>query len=112
MQTEQEPRARSPGEVLEEEFLKPLNITKYRLAQALDVPATRIGEIVAGSREITAETALLLSRCFGTTAEFWLNLQSQYNLEITEQKIHSKIEAVERLCPSKGVNHSQSTTNK
>jgi addiction module HigA family antidote len=86
-----------PGEVLEEEFLKPLNVSRYALAKALHVSATRIGEIVAGSREITAETALLLSKCFGTSAEFWLNLQAQYNLEIAEQKLHNKIEAVQRL---------------
>jgi antitoxin HigA-1 len=86
-----------PGEVLEEEFLKPLNVSKYALAKALHVSATRIGEIVAGSREITAETALLLSKCFGTTAEFWLNLQAQYNLETTKQRIRSKINAVEQL---------------
>jgi addiction module HigA family antidote len=89
-----------PGEVLEEEFLKPFGLSKYRLAQALHVSATRIGEIVAGNREITAETALLLSRCFGTTPEFWLNLQAQYDLETTEQRIHNKIEAVRSLCPA------------
>jgi antitoxin HigA-1 len=86
-----------PGEVLVEEFLKPLGISNYRLAHALHVSGTRIGEIASGSREITAETALLLSRCFGTTPEFWLNLQAQYNLEITERRIHNKLEAVEQL---------------
>jgi addiction module HigA family antidote len=89
-----------PGEVLEEEFLNPLGVTKYHLAKALHVSATRIGEIVAGKREVTAETALLFGKVFGTSPEFWLNLQAQYNLETTERKIHNKIRAVRSLCPA------------
>jgi addiction module HigA family antidote len=89
-----------PGEVLEEEFLKPLGVTKYRLAKALDVPPTRIGEIVHGKREVSAETALLLAKVLGTSPEFWLNLQAQYSLETAERKIHNKIRSVRSLCPA------------
>jgi len=70
-----------PGEVLDEEFLKPLDVTQYRLAKEIHVPARRINEIVLKKRGITADTALRLSRYFGTTAEFWLNLQTGYEKE-------------------------------
>jgi antitoxin HigA-1 len=92
-----------PGEVLEEEFLKPLNISKYRLAKEIGKSPTRIGEIVSRKREVTAETALLLAKFFGTSPEFWLNLQAQYDLEITEHRLHGKIEAIHslgQLCPA------------
>ena len=71
-----------PGEVLLEDFMKPLNLTANRLALELHVPATRIGEIVHERRRITAETALRLARYFRTNAEFWLNLQNFYDLEV------------------------------
>ena len=74
----------TPGEVLEEEFLSPLGISQYRLAREVHVSPRRINEIVKGKRAITADTALRLGKFFGTTAQFWLNLQSQYNLEIAE----------------------------
>jgi antitoxin HigA-1 len=70
-----------PGEILREEFLEPLEISAYRLAKDLCVPLTRIMAILAGKRAITAETALRLGRYFGTTAEFWLGLQEQYELD-------------------------------
>src|SRR5262250_3828288 len=70
-----------PGEVLREDFMKPLNLTVNKLALELHVPATRIGEIVHERRRITAETALRLARYFKTNAEFWLNLQNFYDLE-------------------------------
>ena len=70
-----------PGEVLCEEFLKPLELSQYRLAKAIDVPPRRINEIVLKKRGITADTALRLARYFGTTAEFWLNLQTGYEKE-------------------------------
>ena len=70
-----------PGEVLEEEFLKPLAITQYRLAKDISVPARRINEIVLRKRGITADTALRLGRYFGTTADFWLNLQTGFEKE-------------------------------
>jgi antitoxin HigA-1 len=90
-----------PGEVLGEEFLKPFNLSKYRLAKELHVPATRIGEIIDGKRAITADTALRLSRFFGTSAEFWINLQGQYDIEVTEQKEHDQLESVHRFQESK-----------
>ena len=71
-----------PGEVLIEEFLGPLGISQYRLAHAISVPPRRINEIVHGNRAISADTALRLSRFFGTSAQFWLNLQARYDLEI------------------------------
>ena len=70
-----------PGEVLNEEFLKPLKITQYRLAKEIHVPARRVNEIVLGKRGITADTALRLARYFGTTADFWLNLQTGFEKE-------------------------------
>ncbi|MBN1961497.1 MAG: HigA family addiction module antidote protein [Deltaproteobacteria bacterium] len=70
-----------PGEVLEEEFLKPNEITRYRLAKDIGVPATRIAEICAGSRSITTDTALRLSAYFGVSPKFWLGLQEDFDLE-------------------------------
>jgi len=70
-----------PGEVLAEEFLATLGISQYRLAKGVGVPPRRINEIVLGKRGITADTALRLGRFFGTTAEFWMNLQMRYDLE-------------------------------
>ena len=74
-----------PGEILREDFMKPLGLTINRLALGLRVPATRIGEIVHERRRITAETALRLARYFGTNAEFWLNLQNFYDLEVSRR---------------------------
>ncbi len=70
-----------PGEVLAEEFLIPLNITAYRLSQDVNIPQTRISEIIKGNRRITADTALRLSKYFGNSAKFWLGLQDDYDLE-------------------------------
>src|ERR1700749_702984 len=70
-----------PGEVLQEEFLKPLNITAYRLSIDTGIPQTRISEIVKGNRRITADTALRFSKYFGTSAKFWLGLQDDYDIE-------------------------------
>ncbi|MBH8551366.1 HigA family addiction module antidote protein [Nostocaceae cyanobacterium CENA357] len=69
-----------PGEILQLEFLEPLNITAYRLSKDIGVTQTRISEILSGKRSITADTALRFSRYFGNTAQFWLNLQTQYDL--------------------------------
>lgn len=74
-----------PGEVLNEEFLVPLGISRYRLAKDIDVPQTRIGEIIKGRRSISADTALRLARYFGTSARFWLGLQADYDLEETRR---------------------------
>lgn len=79
-----------PGEILLEEYLKPMNISQYRLAQAVGVPPRRINEIVKGQRAITADTALRLAAFFGTDAESWINLQSDYDLRQAKAKI-SKI---------------------
>ena len=84
-----------PGEILNEEFLLPMNITQYRLAKSIGVDARRIHSIVHGERSITAETALLLSRFFGNSAGFWMGLQSQYDLETTEDRLHHTLSAVE-----------------
>jgi len=81
-----------PGEILSEEFLKPLNISQYRLAKDISVPARRINEIVHGKRSITANTALRLSRYFGLSERFWLNLQSRYDLEIEKDRLKGHIE--------------------
>lgn len=70
-----------PGEILLEEFLKPLKISQYKLAKNISVPPRRINEIVHGTRSVTTDTALRLARYFSTTAQFWLNLQMKYNLE-------------------------------
>ena len=81
-----------PGEILLEEFLKPLGISQYRLAKATSVPPRRINEIVLGKRSITADTALRLSRYFGTTEKFWLNLQIRYDLEIEKDLLGARLE--------------------
>ena len=83
-----------PGEILNEEFLRPMNISQYRLAKAVGVDPRRIHAIVHGQRSITAETALLLSRFFGNSAEFWLGLQGQYDLETTEDRLSSRLDMV------------------
>ena len=83
-----------PGEILNEEFLLRLNITQYRLAKEIGVDARRIHSIVRGERAITAETALLLSRFFGNSAEFWMGLQCQYDLEITQDRLSQKLSMV------------------
>jgi addiction module HigA family antidote len=71
-----------PGETLREDFLKPLGLTANRLAMELMVPVTRVNDIARGKRTITADTALRLSRYFGTTPQFWMNLQANYELEL------------------------------
>jgi antitoxin HigA-1 len=76
-----------PGEILLEEFLKPMGITQYRLAKEISVPQRRIGEIVAGKRAITADTGLRLSRFFGTNDGFWVGLQTDYDLEIARDRL-------------------------
>ena len=83
-----------PGEILNEEFLQPLNITQYRLAKGIGVDPRRIHAIVHGERAITAETALLLSRFFGNSAEFWMGLQNQYDLEIARDRLAQRFGAV------------------
>src|SRR6266567_3125741 len=73
-----------PGEILLEDFLKPMELTRYRFAKSIGVPQRRIDEICAGNRAITADTALRLARFFGTDAQSWMNLQTAYDLEVAE----------------------------
>ena len=82
----------TPGDVLLEEFLKPLNITQSKLSKDINVPANRISQVIHGKREITSDTALRLGKYFGIEPEFWLNLQVRYNIKIARNKIGEKIE--------------------
>lgn len=83
-----------PGEVLNEDFLKPMGISQYRLALAIGVPPRRINEIIHGKRRITADTALRFGRFFEMEVEFWLNLQSHYDLEIEKDLIGEKLQGI------------------
>ena len=86
----------TPGEVLEEEFLKPLGLTKYRLAKDIGVPAQRIGEIVAGRRSITADTDLRLCRYFGLSDGWWLRGQVAYDTAIASQALRKELAAMQK----------------
>jgi antitoxin HigA-1 len=81
-----------PGEVLLEEFLKPMELSQNRLALSIGVPARRINEIVLGRRNITEDTALRLAKFFGASAEFWLGLQAQYDLDVAAEKLGERLE--------------------
>lgn len=81
-----------PGEILLEEFLRPLGMSQYRLATSISVPPRRINEIVHGKRSITADTALRLARFFGTTERFWLNLQIRHDLEVEKDRLGESLE--------------------
>ena len=81
-----------PGEILDQEFLEPLGVTQYRLAKEISVPARRINEIVHGTRGISADTALRLARYFGTSEQFWMNLQSRYDLEVERGRLKRRLE--------------------
>ena len=83
-----------PGEILSEEFLLPMNISQYRLAKSIAVDPRRIHAIVHGERSITAETALLLSRFFGNSREFWMGLQSQYDLDMAEDRLGDRLASI------------------
>jgi addiction module HigA family antidote len=86
-----------PGEMLREDFLEPLGISQYRLAQAIGVPARRINEIVHGTRRISADTALRLSRFFGVSDGFWMNLQAHYDLEMEKDRLGPTLQRIEPL---------------
>lgn len=86
-----------PGEILMEEFLEPMDITQNRLAVSIDVPPRRINEIVHGMRRITADTALRLGRFFGMSAQFWINLQSHYDLEVERDAIGDQLDKIQPL---------------
>jgi addiction module HigA family antidote len=81
-----------PGEILMEEFLKPLGLSQYRLAVDISVPPRRINEIVHGKRAITADTALRLARYFGNSEGFWMNLQVRYDLEVQRDRLAGRLE--------------------
>lgn len=86
-----------PGEILLEEFLKPLGLSQYRLAKDISVPARRINEIVLGKRAISPNTALRLSRYFGLSDRFWLNLQGRYDIEVEKDKLADRLEREVRV---------------
>jgi len=86
-----------PGEILLEEFLKPMGISQYRLANDIGVHPRRINEIVHGNRTITADTALRLSRYFGLSERFWLNLQARYDLEVEKDRLEGRLEKEVRV---------------
>jgi antitoxin HigA-1 len=86
-----------PGEILEEEFLKPMSITAYKLSQAIGVPQTRTSQILKGRRRITADTALRLSKYFGTSTKFWLGLQNDFDIEEELQIIKKELEQIETV---------------
>lgn len=86
-----------PGEVLLEDFLTPMKLTKYRLSKDIGVAPTRVQEIIEGKRGVSADTALRLSRYFGTSAELWMGLQSDYELELTKEKLSEELEQLKPL---------------
>ena len=88
-----------PGEILLEEFLKPLAVSQYQLelAKEIQVPARRINEIVHGQRRISADTALRLARFFGTSERFWINLQSRYDLEVGKDRLGDELDGIRPL---------------
>ena len=81
-----------PGEILLEEFLKPLGISQYKLAKDISVPPRRINEIIHGKRAVSADTALRLARYFGLSERFWLNLQACYDLEVEKDRLEGRLE--------------------
>mgnify|MGYP003591127590 FL=1 len=87
----------TPGELLNEEFLAPLGITKYRLAKEIGVPAQRIGEIVAGKRSISADTDLRLCTYFGLSMGYWLRVQNNHDIEVTRRKIQAQLNGITPL---------------
>jgi addiction module HigA family antidote len=85
-----------PGEVLEKEFLEPLGISAYRLSKDTFIPQTRVSQILKGRRRITADTALRLAKYFGTSPQFWLGLQMDYELELEKRRKGKELEAIEQ----------------
>jgi addiction module HigA family antidote len=83
-----------PGEILKEEFLEPMGITAYRLSKSVGIPQTRTSQIIKGNRRITADTALRLSKYFGTSAKFWMGLQDDFDLEEESHNIKDELEQI------------------
>ena len=90
----------TPGEILAEDFLKPLGLSQYRLAADIGVPPRRINEIVKGQRAITADTALRLGRYFKMSAQFWLNLQTHHDLEVEQARLGKRLEKEVKVRPA------------
>ena len=86
-----------PGEILLEEFLKPMSISAYRLSKDIGIPQTRTSEIIHGRRRITADTALRLSKYFGTTAKFWLGLQNDYDIEEERKRLDGALKSIIKM---------------
>ena len=86
-----------PGEVLNEEFLKPFGISAYRLSKDINIPQTRISEIIKGRRRITADTALRLSKYFGNSPKFWLGLQDDFDIEEGQNQIAEELNDIEQI---------------
>ena len=86
----------TPGEILLEEFLRPMNISAYRLSKDTGMPATRVSQIIKGNRRITADTALRLSRYFGNSADFWLGIQDEFDLREQEEQIEEQLASIPR----------------
>ena len=86
-----------PGDILKEEFLKPMNLTAYRLAKEIGVQQTRISQIIKEKRSITADTAIRFSKFFGTTEEFWMNLQREYDLRIAHAEKEEEFKIIRRF---------------
>jgi addiction module HigA family antidote len=87
----------TPGEILEEEFLKPLNITPYKLAREINISATRISEILKGKRRITIDTALRLSKYFGNSVEFWIGIQNEYEIRKEKEILKDELKHIPTL---------------
>lgn len=101
MKTEERLPPVHPGEVLWEDFMRPLGLSQYRVAKDIGVPALRISQIIRGRRAITADTALRLARYFGTSAVVWTRLQARYDLEIAEQQLGERIEREVKVLASR-----------
>jgi len=101
--TEQQLPPVHPGEVLLEEFLRPLGISQYQLAKDISVPARRINEIVHGKRSVSADTALRLARYFSLSERFWLNLQARYDLEVEKDRLAHRLEAEVKVLTARPV---------
>ena len=86
-----------PGEILKEEFLKPFGITAYKLAKEINIPQTRISQIIRGNRRITADTALRLSAFFGNSPQFWLGLQDDFDLEEEEIRLEEELKNIHKV---------------
>ncbi|MEP0548632.1 MAG: HigA family addiction module antitoxin [Rhodothermales bacterium] len=91
-----------PGEILQEEFLDPMELSQNRLALSIRVPARRINEIVHGKRRVTADTALRLGRFFGMSAQFWMNLQARYDLDVAEDELGDRLEREVEVLDARG----------